>query len=891
MLNEIFNTSCQNCMSKPKKTSNVNAAKAIRNKLGAMMGPVIDDLQAGKYLREWQALSNTRWSRADDKIKEKKEMKDAINAQINDLRNAYFETRFKGKLIGEYHITINLHLPNGMPITDDLKMLVELNYLKLKSVNELFGFIEFIVPVFEGEGEIKIDLNRGNKKNNPRASIKLNPKKDANVNGNFKLRYLKATYVVIGEFVKKGQDVIVHYPLYNAAANPTEAMKFLISLFVESWIANMNDDDYLSYYSVVVDFAMKFGFTANFVYFEILKKFDECWSQSGTFIEIYVPLFLTCYAMRNKLTLSEQEETYMKELIPNLEEKVVQRIKKALSKSDIIEKPALTQLIILLSVVHDPATVSDHFDSMITQSIIDITDSVVKALLIIPSNKEATNQVAALYSCLSLKGVNPKKGPNGVVMIDFDIESILKASTILLNRAGKLIQFFTQSSVPKFADHSKRIQNNFKSLSFLLVSAFVSHEPRPQDQLTFQFLLNYKQLWRLIGEEEDKAPEILFMPFLNNWIAEFETVVINWAKKAVELDDFTIYTKTTMTSSSLFDIITIFNETVSFLENLNLDDEAMKDVYLSYARICNNALSYVRDIYIALIDGRKEAVRKFVDKWKDPRYEGSADCNVQIKFDTLSIQQTYVIINNLFEAKNEWKNYKEAFSVKHHVQIDDDPLSGIVAIVNNAMEIFKIEVEYITYMWLFKPLWEKQKWYKKGDWRVRKTIIDGCITVADNLIDLIGEYINPLQTILHRNFHGKAVTAVFKGVRAGILHCFVPYILDRNVEVYTKVVSTLNFTMKTFIQSMPAPLQQRAMNEISFLKFGEELIDKGFNDSANEEINPEDEPKLFIRACTVKQLAKTKGEKKIAKGIRTIYINHNFLTPIGLESEHKKKKN
>jgi Fe-S-cluster formation regulator IscX/YfhJ len=617
---------------------------------------------------------------------------------------------------------------------------------------------------------------------------------------------------------------------------------------------------------------MKYSVPVSYIFFCIMNSFQTCWTSSGSFLEAYVPVLLTCYAITKKSHATDIESDTLEVIFQSLQHKVPNLLLNALSKPDIIEKPAITELLLILSFIHDPSKINEYFNSIVSDSIIHLFESVVNALVVKESEKEASSSEVSLFSVSPPPSFDVKYSACGIPFITFEIESLIEAAKILQQRTEKLNAFFTQTTLPKFANHQESISYDFESLGYKIALIFTNHDPRPTDQQTFRFLSYYRNIHRMFGGDPKTSAEKIFKPLVLSWINDFGPQIIEWTSRAIQFDDFSVIVKSNQCSSSVIDLFRIFNETVQFIENLQFNEEEVKKIYGTYMSLC---ASSVKLYIITTVD----LLKKRLQSLENPQFKPERH---------ITPAQSFVIINNILMVNEQWNIFSTTFVQTHNVTEFPNPVFELASNIKKAIREFELQAILIIKNTIMEKIWNKRFAFKSDSYTLKLKNEDEPHEVAGAFITGIREFICDYN-LLARTFQNKFIASVFRGVEKGIFEVFMPFFKEPNNIVYNKLLSILYNSIIEIINDLPDNHQKTASVEIQHIEFARNITRKSFEELMEVEIPEEDPLSSFVLDLTTVQIASSKSEKSKASAIISKYEKFSFIQPIASKKQKEKK--
>ena len=765
--------------------------------------------------------------------------------------------------VGNAHVMLNIsQIGEPKAVTLDTGLAVKVSFI---NTNDKFYVIsednEFIVPAFEKHG-IKLTIFNAENKKKVLAELKLETlTKNAHEEGTFKHNSNKYKFVIDTLFFPKDNIVPVSFPIFSSGKNPGICAQFIIKLLVNRWLdAKMGSKPPMEHYTFLCDFALKYSIPASYIFFTLLNSLQLCWTSSGQFLEGYVPVLLTCYALTKKSHTTEIESDTLEVVFQSLLRTVPTLLLNALSKPDVIEKPAITELLIMLSMVYDPTKIEDYFKSIISDSTANIFESVVSALKVVESKKEASSHEVSLFTVMPHHNITPKFSNLGIPLINFTTESLIEAAKILHQRTEKLTTFFTQATLPTFADHQESITLDFKSLGVKIALIFANHDPRPSVDQIVEFLSYYRNIHRIFGAEDEMSPEKLFQPLVLGWLNDFGPRIIDLTTRSIMFDKFTKAHKTDNCSSSVYDIFIIFNDTVQFLHKLNFEESSMTCIYESYMSICASSIKLFISTTTKIFDDRTA-------KLANPELAVERE---------ITAAESFIIINNILKLKEQWDIFVGSFTQKHDCSAIPVPNFEIASTINAMINDLEKQAIFIIKNSIMDKIWKKTTIFKIVSYSLKLKNDEEQHEIARIFFDALTEFIKDFQ-LLANTFQSKFIVNVFSGIEKGILECFIPFFEEPNNEVYSNLLSILYNSSLEIISALPEKLQRKATNELRHLEFAQKMIQKTFSELREAEIPDEDSISKLVADLTLVQLASSKKEKSEVEKICSEYRKFSFI--------------
>ena len=883
----------------------VNINKNDLNKLIPLTTQGDNTLSIIRFLHDRGSYIKENWVYKDEEIEEdpKSYQKEAVK-RLRYTSLVVSVISYEKQPNGNAHVLININQISPKNEKKEMQQENEIFAFKLEAIIKYFGKkekikfsdleTEMVLPIYKKK-DVKIRFIDPNKKGSILYEMAIPPlTENQNIKGEFKIKGYK--YIVTINTVAYGKSNIVPVKKhkFGTECNPTKCVQALLDLLMHKWFEkDMGEKPPMEYYNFLCDFCLKYSIPANYVFMALLSKMQNCWTTSGAFLEAYTPVFLTCYSLAQNRKLTDMEKDNLHGIFKQLKTKISQILLNTLSKLDIIEKPSITELLLILSIIKkgEWKEKSDYFHSILQDSSLHIFESILSVLKPIHSKKEATSSALSLFSVVDQKDFVPEMGPNGIPMVDFDVESLIESARILLQRSEKLNAFFTQAVLPKFADSQEMIQGDFSSLAIKIATVFVERVPRPPEEATFRFLNIYKQIFRFIWSSDADSPEKIFMPILVHWVSEFGPTIIQWANNTLKYDNFEVLLKSSMVSSTVIDLFRIFNETVSFLEEMGFPENSMRQIYTTYISLCSSSVKHAIASFMTILDTRTYSLLY-------PRAK---------LYDSILVtpKQAFVIINDIFYLKEQWTKFETKFTAKHQVDGVPDPLVGFASTINAAIRGFEIQSLLITKSVLVAKLWPHKNQRKAAaksfsfpiffnhnsakEMEKDQSSLDSAVIpeMLNDFISKINELLDGFDLIYH-SFQTKYIRMIFSGIETGFCESLFPFFKEMNFVVYKDIISSFYNAVNTLISNLQEKLQNKAFSEIGHLQWASKIIEKPFQSLLEADIPNEDIKTAFFQALTLTQMASTKEEKKKAAKLSERFKDFSFIDPKDISMKEPK---
>jgi len=721
------------------------------------------------YINDRSSMLTTSWVYTSDEIEDDPNgrLREAQH-RMNHLANGVSKLGTQNQPAGFIHVFFSLNWNK-----DSTKDCMEGSFIQIKykgkhSYSSLsLGSFEFVFPVFNKKKlKIRFRHKSDEKKNIQELVIdKLN--ENHYIEGNFVVKkpHGQAKFIINAKYYPSIEKSICLVHLFTPEASPKECMDFLIQCTMMEWLNNMDLYPPMKLFSTVIDFALKYGATPSSVFFGFLTKMQLCWTSSGSFLDAFTGILLMCYVMFKQYHITEGERESYNAAIDTLSSIVPKLLINTLSKPDMIEKPAVTPLMIVLSLFYDPSGINQFIQSILQDSVVNIFESVIHVLECTPSTMEANPSIMSLYSCLKSPPTF-SNGKNGIPKVSFSPPSILKAAQILLKRTEQLTVFFNSQSIPTFADHERSIRLDFSSLSYRIADSFSHCDQSPNESDTFNFLGVYKQLWKLFGSNPNHSPFILFSPILLRWVSELGPALINWTSQAVKHDSFKIEWKQKKVSSSLGDLFKIFRDTVAFIEQLDLG-AGEPDIFLnSYISLCSSSLR----LYISIL---RDLLRNHINKYISiPSKQLTIDGDYKRE---INLSQFFVIINNMISVHSFWSEFIRVFNKNHPQILQTDEISlGVLKDINESLIYLEKIVGSNIERMLYNLLWSKKKNFVSKKTEMKPSFESDSLILFEETKTYLFSIINDLDSLIIPKIP-KAISYIVKGIRNGFLYCLKPF--------------------------------------------------------------------------------------------------------------------
>ena len=770
------------------------------------------------------------------------------------IANSIYKIESSNNIKNNSLIFLTLNSTNNFDLSSIL-------FIQFKFRNKYINFrlnnntIELILPSLEKK-HLKIRFKFINDPKNTIKEVlieKLNLK--TNINGDFflKKQNIKIIYLISLEIKPKNEIINLNNYLFNEFSSSKDSIDFLIECTLSEWLKDLKISPPMKLFSTIIDFALKYSIPTSYIYFKFLTKFLQCWSSSGLFIDAFVNILLTCYIINEKLNIIENEKNSFQVALETLQHSIPKILINNFSKPELIEHSPITSLMIILSLFYDPLNITNYFSTIIQDSIVNIFEGIIQSLEWIPNIKEANPSTLSLYSLLPKTKNEPIIGENMLPKISFTSISLIETSKKLLLRTQKLTAYFTKETLPSLLNHQQSIRSDFASLSFQLAQCFTYLNPPPSENETYEFLGIYKQLWRLFGSYSFHSPKILFQPVIYRWISDLGPALIKWTSKAIELDDFSINVKSQKTSTSLIDLFTIFNDTFSFLDKLDLGQENHEDEIInSYISLCSSSIR----LYItSLLDILHYHINLFtkIEKYKFPLF-----VNINRK---TSLSQFFVIINDLTSLHSFWQEFITIFTKKHQIiQRYDDITNGLSNAIKTSIESLDREISRKIKYLIYPIICKKKKLFNKKTFEINEQQFN---TIKELVLDLMIKSIEETKSINNFRIY-QIIKSFLKGFENGLLYILIPFSLEKFKSNY--LIQLIEIFEECFIEIFQLCNNKKYLNNLNehclILKWIFENYKKPFNDIISIFVEPSNIKLLYFKNLLLKSLI---DDKKLIK--------------------------
>jgi hypothetical protein len=532
-----------------------------------------------------------------------------------------------------------------------------------------------------------------------------------------------------------------------------------------------------------------------------------------------------------------------------------------LSNPEVIEKSAVTSLLMLLSVFDEQDHIEVFFADILAKSVTNIVNSVLECLEFEPAPTVPSELVVDLY-----RDAHPRERDVPPPTVALVLQSLVRATETMLVRCRSIGAFLTRESLPVFANSHSGILAGFSKLSYSFASIFAAWDPPPPDQLTFEFLSTYKQLWHLTGSNPERSPVVLFDSVIRRWLSDFARVLIPRLGRAIEEDNFSVLAPRRGTSTSILDLFTILKQSFSFIEGLKFGRDEINIHVMAYMALCCSALKdYISELFMLVLSGfDRFGLAKRLAFNRRPRKR------------VLSNAQCFVAMNDLMSLRSDWSDFTRKLADSYGVNMEQfvDPMQGVVNRVRSCFALFGCQLADEVKGLAHEAIYYWKKSLGKTSLELKKNAVAETDDLRIVVIDALAAKFHEAKAVLLRSYMMRLIAEDLKGVVLGLLESLIPFEDFTARDQFYAIVEAFNETVNdgfAFFQKEADRgdaeyLQEQMVSIEEFQLFGFIRANKEAPPPALKELMSEhkdNENKKFLANLMLKQQKKSSGFKKI----------------------------
>jgi hypothetical protein len=638
-----------------------------------------------------------------------------------------------------------------------------------------------------------------------------------------------------------------------------DVFDFAIHGLVLRWLESPDMAPPADLYLFATDVCLRYSISAPRFFQAIALKFMESFCESGSFLDAFVPIVFSCMAAGGQPGFLKRLREFLSTRIPRI-------LMAQLSNPEVIEKSAVTSLLMLLSVFDEQDHIEVFFRDILAKSVTNIVNSVLECLEFNPAPTVPSELVIELY-----RDAHPREREGPPPTVELVLKSLIRAAEMMLVRCRSIGAFLTRESLPVFANSHSGILARFAKLSYSFASIFAAWDPPPPDQLTFEFLSTYRQLWNLTGSIPENSPVTLFDSVIRRWLCDFARVLIPRLGRTIEVDDFSVLAARRGTSTSILDLFTILKQSFLFIEGLKFSpdeintDKVNKNV-MAYMSLCCSALKdYINELFMLILSGfDRFGLAKRLAFNRRPRKR------------VLSNSQCFVAMNDLIALRSEWSDFTRKLTDSYGVKMDEfvDPMQGVLNRLRSCFALFGCQLADEVKGLAHEAIYHSKKSLGKTSQELKKNAVAETDDLRILVVDALAAKFREAKAVLLRSYMMRLMVEDLKGVVLGLLESLIPFEDFTARDQFYAIVEAFNGTVKdafTFFQreadkgDVEYLQEQRLSVEefqlFDFIRANKEAPPPTLKDLMNE--HKDNENKRFLANLMLRQQKKSSGFKRI----------------------------
>lgn len=619
-----------------------------------------------------------------------------------------------------------------------------------------------------------------------------------------------------------------------------ECFDYLIQHLVHTWVSNLEERPELQYIITVIDFALKYSIPTSSVFIKMLEHLHRVFSASFSFLSAFVPVYILCKSLQSESLLLPMEL----ETLEIMESRLVEQLKECyvtlLSKPDPHSAPPFCELTILLYLGHPDIAKADEYLARILDEVeSEILRPCLSLLDMQSMDHPSPPSMIKLYA-LKCK-INQEVIDNSLLNIQFSPVSISDCANSIYESVVNLKGVLTDPSTPLFYKVDD-ILTYVKTLVRNLSEAFMDHDPLPTQYDIFHYMATHRALYHFLDKTPLLSPSEFFGRVILDWVTDLGQNLIKWIDKSVERDKFDVFNQTDNTSLSICDLVNIIDDTSKFILDVEDKSDQYEHILCAFVSLLSAATKHYISSLVYCIEKR-----------------------------TYTINQVYVMLNNLSKIKAHWNNFYELKILTKDDLPEElksmslDPAKNLVTLIKTQIVNLSDVISDKAFNVVHKTLFEGKS--IKSDYKIFR------YTVINDVFSLYQDSLNCID-ILQPNFHSYVYLYVLKGLEQGLVRVLEQFHSHRDEEAFNDVVDILYVSLMGVFEDFPDDIRQLHLGEISQLKWAHTLTrytdnepDVTFDELMNQDQN--DDELNRIKFVVLYQKAKSLVDIGIARiGLR-----------------------
>jgi hypothetical protein len=323
--------------------------------------------------------------------------------------------------------------------------------------------------------------------------------------------------------------------------------------------------------------------------------------------------------------------------------------------------------------------------------------------------------------------------------------------------------------------------------------------------------------------------------------------------RAIDLDDFSVHVKRSMSSTSCTDIFTIFNHSFEFIEGLRFSNEEINVKVISYVQLCVAAVRHYCKTMLGMI---VSLYGQFSDK-------GTMALITSRTSRVLQREQCYVIVNDIVVIKAQWDEFTQRFIGNYAVDMGAfrDPLSGLVNQVKAILRLFALDLATEINKMIRGQLFVTKKSFGKVLSHVRHDALQLSVNWGHDINEMMRQRCDECQNSLISSYRNNLIYEFWRGVEIGLAESLVPFDDISAPDVFFGLVDSYGNIMTEVFESCrrnlePAVIEyiQTKTEDFRIIEFLARVKDCSFEELKLMSLGMGDNrPQLFLVGLLMRQ--------------------------------------
>jgi hypothetical protein len=579
------------------------------------------------------------------------------------------------------------------------------------------------------------------------------------------------------EHFRYGRTVGPLQDVFTESVSVDAVLDFALHGLLVKWCERGDVVPPVEFFLLAADLCVRFSIGATHFFTKLADKFIAGFCESGSYIEAFVPVVFSYFAAVAAICpVSKADSAFPDRVEVFLRERVPPILVAQLNRPELVEKPAINSLLMLMSLYEEPERIETFFADVLSKSVANVVQSILASLEFVPADSPPSAEVAELYCARYPDEAAP--------MVTIAIDSVIQAADLMLVRCRTITTFFTKETMPMFADSQSGILADFSGIAFRLATIFAAADPPPPDQQTFRFLATYRQLWQVTGSTAERSPARLFDNVIGRWLSDFGDALIVRLGRAIALDDFSLQSQRKLTSSSITDLFAILHASFTFIEGMHFSREETGVNVMAYLALCGSGVrdytSELFSLFFACFDRYGLTNRLAGNRWSSERQ--------------LTEQQLFVLLNDLIALRGEWVDFTRKFSEKYGVDTAQlpDPMHGVLNRVKSSLQLFGCKVADDVKRVVYDTLFILKKSKGKPVFELKPKVLDEAGALGELVVDELHRHVGPMKEFFAVSYRMRLAVELLRGVELGLLESLIPFEDFSKSEIFWGVMEAFH---------------------------------------------------------------------------------------------------